>query len=138
MNNELPNNIQNIFRLLNQLPPPATGITDSSVALCASCGKLKHMTDFIFYDSGVIKNVVEQLCSNCVSSFKDCAKIVCCTCRVVIGWVDPHKDSDGFLFEKKGSYHIKTCPNCEPGLIKSDLIEKIIYLQRKQKYEQSS
>jgi hypothetical protein len=133
MNQEIPKSVQGIFRLLNQLPPPATGLTPSSMGLCASCGKLKHMTDFIFYDSGVIKNVTEQLCHQCVSSFTDCSKIVCCTCRVVIGWADPHKDKDGFVFEKTHSYHIKTCPNCEPGILKSDLIEKIIYLQRKQK-----
>ena len=50
-----------------------------------------------------------------------------------MGWIDPHKDKDGFVFGKKHSYHIQTCPNCNPGLLKADIIEKIIYLQRKQK-----
>jgi hypothetical protein len=122
MNQELPAAAQRAFRLLSSLPPPKD-----------ACGRQKHILDFKVYNTGVINNVTEPICKLCMNAYEDCAKFVCCKCKMVMGWIDPHKDRDGFVFEKKHSYHIQTCPNCTPGLLKADLIEKIIYLQRKQK-----
>ena len=133
MSQELPAPAQKAFRLLSSLPPPPNIITSDTHSPCVSCGRQKHITDFKVYNSGVVNNVTEPLCKQCIGTYVECSKFVCCKCKMVMGWVDPHKDSDGFLFEKKHSYHIQTCPNCTPGLLKADLIEKIIYLQRKQK-----
>lgn len=133
MNQELPAVAQQAFRLLSSLPPPTEVITSITHSPCVACGRQKHLTDFKIYDSGVVTNVMEPLCKLCIGTYKECAKIVCCKCRMVMGWLDPHHDNDGFTFEKNHSYHIQACPNCTPGLLKADLIEKIIYLQRKQK-----
>jgi hypothetical protein len=133
MSEELPAQAQSIFRLLNTLPPLPDKVDTTTHGPCVSCGKVKHLTDFNYFNSGVINPVMEPLCSECRSTFVDCSKIVCCKCKAVLGWVDPHVDPDKFVFEKRHSYHIKTCPNCTSGLMKADLIEKIIYLQRKQK-----
>lgn len=133
MSNELPAAAQNIFRLLSSLPPPKEVISSSTHSPCVNCGKQKHLTDYKIYNSGVITHVLEPLCKDCIGTYRECSKFVCCECKMVMGWVDPHKDKDGFIFEKGHSYHIQTCPNCTPGLLQADLIEKIIYLQRKQK-----
>lgn len=133
MNQELPAAAQRAFRLLSSLPPPKDAITSDTHSPCVACGRQKHILDFKVYNTGVINNVTEPICKLCINAYEDCAKFVCCKCKMVMGWIDPHKDSDGFVFEKKHSYHIQTCPNCTPGLLKADLIEKIIYLQRKQK-----
>jgi hypothetical protein len=133
MNQELPASLQKAFRLLSSLPPPAEVITSATHSPCVACGRQKHFADFKIYNSGVVDNVMEPLCKLCVGTYVECSKVVCCKCKMVMGWLDPHRDKDGFVFEKKHSYHIQTCPNCTPGLLKADLIEKIIYLQRKQK-----
>ena len=133
MNRELPADAQRAFRLLSSLPPPKEIITSETHMPCVACKRQKHLLDFRVYNSGVMANVTEPLCKLCINTYKDCSKFVCCKCKMVMGWVDPHKDGDGFVFEKNHSYHIQTCPNCTPGLLKADIIEKIIYLQRKQK-----
>jgi hypothetical protein len=133
MNQELPAGAQQAFRLLSSLPPPKDAITLETHSPCVSCGRQKYITDFRIYNSGVVTNVLEPLCTLCIGTYKECCKVVCCKCKTVMGWLDPHKDNDGFNFEKDHSYHIQACPNCTPGLLKADLIEKIIYLQRKQK-----
>jgi hypothetical protein len=133
MNQELPAAAQRAFRLLSSLPPPTEVITSSTHSPCVACGRPKHITDFKIYNSGVVNNVMEPLCKLCIGTYKECSKVVCCKCKLVMGWLDPHKDKDGFVFEKNHSYHIQACPNCTPGLLKAELIEKIIYLQRKQK-----
>jgi hypothetical protein len=133
MNQELPPPVQRAFKLLSSLPPLTDAITSVTHSPCVACGRPKHLTDFKIYNSGVVDNVMEPICKLCIGAYTECAKFVCCKCKMVMGWVDPHKDSDGFIFEKKQSYHIQACPNCTPGLLKADLIEKIIYLQRKQK-----
>lgn len=135
MNSELPRNAQTIFRLLRQLPPVPIpqGISTTLVSVddlrCASCNAVKHISDFPVYSSGVIDLVLMPLCASCKPTFKDCARIVCCTCKTVIGWVDPHIDKDKFVFEKMHSYHIQSCPSCQSGIQKADIIEKIIYLR---------
>jgi hypothetical protein len=133
MNQELPAAAQQAFRLLSSLPPPTEVITSATHSPCVACGRSKYITDFKIYNSGVVNNLMEPLCKLCIGTYKECSKVVCCKCKMVMGWLDPHKDKDGFVFEKNHSYHIQACPNCTPGLLKADLIEKIIYLQRKQK-----
>lgn len=133
MSNELPNKAQSIFRLMSTLPPPKGLILPDTHSVCVSCKRHTHILDFPVYDSGVIKTVSEPLCKLCISTYEECSKFVCCKCKMVMGWVDPHKDSDGFIFKKGHSYHIEACPNCTSGILKADLIEKIIYLHRKQK-----
>jgi hypothetical protein len=131
----LPKNAQTVFRLLRQLPPApvpkglSTNLITSDELRCASCNAAKHISDFASYSSGVLDLVLLPLCSSCKPVFKDCSRIVCCTCKTVIGWVDPHVDKDKFVFEKAHSYHIQACPSCQPGLSKADIIEKIIYLR---------
>jgi hypothetical protein len=133
MNQELPASLQKAFRILSSLPPLTEAITSTTHSPCVACGRQKHFADFKIYNSGVVNNVMEPLCKLCAGTYMECSKVVCCKCKMVMGWLDPHRDKDGFVFEKKHSYHIQTCPNCTPGLLKADLIEKIIYLQRKQK-----
>ena len=125
---------QHIFQLLRKLrPPPTTGIkkiVDTAYQECAACARQTYVGDFKVYDSGVLPMVLIPLCKYCQSSHKDSARLVCYRCKTVIGWIDPHIDKDKFVFEKKHSYHIQACPVCSPGLDKSDIIEKIIYLRQ--------
>jgi hypothetical protein len=130
---ELPPLVVNYYRLFKTLPPPKpppeSTLLDISVRHpCASCGTVTELVDF--YNTGVLASVMVPLCSKCISSYKETAKIVCCDCKIVIGWLDPHTDKDKFVFEKNGSYHIRNCPGCVPALEKADIIEKIIYLNK--------
>jgi hypothetical protein len=134
MSSELPKAAQTIFRLLRQMPAPVAPGTKSTLISsdelrCASCNRVKHISDFPVYNSGVVLMTLYPMCSLCQPAYKDCSRIVCCKCKTVIGWVDPHVDKDRFVFEKAHSYHIQACPSCTPGLDKSDIIEKIIYLR---------
>lgn len=136
MQQELNREEQALLNTLRELPPVVPFKSEHmmhSYEPCADCGKFTFAGDFKIFDSGVIPHTLSPLCKACESSFKDEARLVCCTCRMVIGWVKPHVDKDKFRFEKRHSYHIKTCCNCVPGLEKSDIIEKIIYLNKLRK-----
>lgn len=123
---------QELFKILRSLPP--VKVTNGQVVTthspCAACGTKTFIGDFKIYDSKVLPAVVSPICHTCELNFKDQARLVCCRCRSIIGWVDPHKDGDGFVFEKRNFYHIQACPVCSPGIEKSDIIEKVLYLKK--------
>lgn len=129
----LPKTTQTVFRLLRELPPPKENPTaklllENDGQHCAFCKHVVSMQEFVVYNSGVVAAALLPLCKACQPTFKDCARIVCCGCRSVAGWVDPHVDPDRFVFQRGASYHIQACPACVSGLKKSDIIEKVIYL----------
>lgn len=129
---ELGKKEQELFKILRSLPP--VKVVDNKVLTshtpCAACGANTYLGDFAIYDSQVIPSVVSPVCRDCNKELEDKAKLVCCACRTIIGWIDPHKDKDGFIFGKGSFYHIQACPCCTPGLDKSDIIEKVLYLNR--------
>lgn len=134
----LPPEAQTTFRLLRKLPPTeymkeVKRIIEVGAMPCAFCMRMCAITEFPLYNSGVIKTVLIPLCNRCRPTFKDCARMVCFNCKLVVGWVDPHTDKDKFIFKSAASYHIQACPSCVPGLEKSDIVEKVIYLEEKYK-----
>ena len=138
MNELLPAPVQTVFRLLQSLPIPdhikeGRRIIEAGALPCAYCQRVVEISEFPLYNSGVVSTVLMPLCSACRPTFKSCARIVCCTCKRVIGWVDPHMDTDKFIFGRAESYHIQSCPSCVSGLLKSDIIEKVIYLREQYK-----
>lgn len=81
---------------------------------------------------------VDVVCDSCRPSLKDKSVIVCAGCKEAVLRVDPHKDKDGFAFEKGKTYHLDKCPVCEkrrkglaaPVNVVSLIIEKHLWLKR--------
>jgi len=132
--NELNKEQLEVFKILQSLPKPAVNNTSGGIGeayqQCAACPKPVFVGDFKKYNSGVLQNVISPLCADCEKDFAKEAKLACCNCNTVIGWIKPHKDKDGFIFNSSNFYHIQACPSCTPGLDKSDIIEKVIYLKK--------
>lgn len=97
---------------------------------CGGCKKLVEAVDMPIIDTGVIHYISDR-CRKCLFELKDLATIVCIPCRDVAGRWEPHVDKYGFIFEKGGHYHIRSCPKCARKLTPSTVIERDIFLQRK-------
>lgn len=135
MDNELQAAIAPLVDAMKELPKVdfVPKILDSNYLRCSGCEAWCAVVDMPRYDSGVVPNVMVPLCKDCRSSYAPLCKIVCHTCKTVVGWFEPYKDNDGFMFKTAKSYHISTCPVCTPGLEKSHIVEKVLYLKDKDK-----
>lgn len=124
--------VHKVLPVITKLPAPKPVYRDdmdSSKIRCAACNTWHHHSVFNFIKSPININVLVPLCSTCAPDFRKLARIVCCTCKVVVGWLPPHKEKTGFIFEPDGIYHAKACPVCKPDLKKADILEKIIYFK---------
>lgn len=129
MNNQGPGTslLEDVFR---KLPPVANEhlppLLNPNNGQCVHCKKFVAMSSMPIINTGIVF-AQEPLCSECSRTLSEQARIICINCRVVVLWVDPHKDKTGFTFHRRRSYHIKGCPKCQPGLEKSQVLEKLIY-----------
>lgn len=126
-NEPSPTALEEIFRNLppvddKYLPP----LLNPNNGQCAHCKKFLPLKDMPIFNSGVVL-VQEPLCPECQNTFKEQSRIVCATCRLVVLWVDPHREKSGFEFKRRKSYHIKNCPTCQNGLQQSQVLEKVVF-----------
>jgi len=82
---------------------------------CLLCGKPFIMRVYI--------GEPDQICSECWTIYKDCAKLVCTKCRVTICRVRPKVLDNGFYIKPKSVLHTNACNVCKPGLTVSDIVE---------------
>ena len=68
-------------------------------------------------------NYTDLLCEDCRREFADWPRIVCVSCRAIMGFFKPGKQSTGFVFEKHRHYHILDCPKCKPGRSSTPVLE---------------
>lgn len=106
----------------DKLPP----LLNSNQGQCEFCKKFTPLISMPVIDTGIVK-AQEPLCAECLPTFKDQARVVCTNCKVVVLWVDPHKEDTGFEFKRSHVYHVNKCPKCLPGTKQTQVLEKLIY-----------
>lgn len=68
------------------------------------------------------------------AQFRGMCPIACLRCSMVIAWLSPGRDPDGFRVQPGEVYHIHCCPKCEPEkfdgrTVETPLIEKQLYMK---------
>ena len=126
---------------LTKLPPPPP-IMDSEEALwyhkklirCKCCGEDFEADNYSVVDTGYVK-AFDGCCSDCKkgAGVDNTCAVVCVQCKEVVARLEPYKDDDGFEFKKRHAYHIDACPDCNPNLPSSMVVEKKLYLKEKYK-----
>lgn len=74
--------------------------------LMPTCGKPFLMRKYSGYP--------DQVCPECFETYKDCASVLCNTCRVVVARVMPSVLPSGFYVRPKSVLHIPWCAICKP------------------------
>lgn len=82
---------------------------------CLMCGK-----PFIMR---LYAGVPDQVCPECWDTYRDCAKLVCINCRVVVARAKPGISDTGFYVRPRSILHIDKCNICDPDVKESIIIE---------------
>jgi hypothetical protein len=110
-------------KLLNEARLPlAMGISQEpplpgGIAPCLLCGKPFLMGVFL------IGEEPDQLCPECMETYKDTAKVVCRTCKVTICRLVPRILDNGYYIRPRAVLHSDACNVCRPGLRASSITE---------------
>ena len=109
-------------------PKPATphlGAPENMVR-CACGKKWIPFEDVRMFNTGVC-TATDSICKECRNDVAKHAMIVCCKCQAVVARVPPQHCPGGFRYEPNRCYHIVECPNCNPDVEVSAIIEKKIF-----------
>lgn len=76
--------------------------------------------------------VLDNICRECrhdrLCDFgRNTVRLVCVTCRQIVGNTVPNRFKGGFRFEAGRCYHVDACPGCRPGAAESKCVEKEQY-----------
>jgi hypothetical protein len=115
--------LKEIVDQMPEAPKAPTPVIEADRVLCA-CGKKKiHISEVkrLRTSTGF---VLDYICDECERMVPNHSRIVCLRCRKVVSRMPPHKDPSGFVFEARKFYHVDACPDCQPGLTSSNLLEK--------------
>ena len=97
--------------LTDSSAPPRPG----TIVPCLVCGKPMLMP----YYSGT----PDQVCPECFDTYRECARLVCSVCNVVVARVKPGITDTGFYVRPRASLHIDNCAVCRPGIVTSVIFE---------------
>lgn len=130
--------VQPLLDLAKQRPTPKA-VAPSSIpetppgyVLCACKEKAIEMQEVVYTHTGAVL-ASDNACKECRALRPSHAKIVCAHCRAVVALLSPFKDPfRGFEFKADGFYHVLECPNCNPDVVASDVIEKKLYEKERQ------
>lgn len=138
--------LQAYIKAVLRMPAPAARLvldpthdTEKSIT-CAGCQRVQPAADMPMRRSPTGFMYRDNICVSCQKEAQRnglCA-IVCARCaaqgrrNVVVARTYPAKDKDGFVFERKGVYHVTSCPRCCEGQTKSEIAERILWLRKKQ------
>jgi hypothetical protein len=86
-------------------------------ALCLLCAKP--------FEAGPSLGCPDMLCGECLQTYKDCAALVCVRCKVVIGKLKPTTLDSGFVIRPRQVLHSDSCNVCQPGVVRSKIIEAV-------------
>jgi hypothetical protein len=129
LNPDTMKSLEDIFADRPQVPddklPP---LLSPNQGQCEFCKKFLPLKDMRIIDSGIIK-ALEPLCPECAKTFTDQARVVCIPCKMVVLWVDPHKENTGFEFKRKHVYHVEACPVCREGTTQTKVLEKVVFFK---------
>lgn len=127
-----------LLEVLKKLPPPPRVPAAEDKILCL-CGRERPLSIFPRIRTGVCV-AVNNVCPECREGQREdaaLAKLVCIGCKMVVGRIKPHKDYTGFEFKAGVAYHTEACGVCTPGLVKSIILEKMIW-NRKQNIKENT
>lgn len=86
--------------------------TKAETYLRCLCGKAVQQAGSRKLHSGVV-NYSELLCGDCRKDYAEMARIVCCQCKRLVGFVKPDIDRvTKFEFRRGAHYHVIGCPSC--------------------------
>ena len=120
--------------ILEQLPPvatPAQLLTQNqpSRLVCGVCRKRELEEPQVGrYHSGVCE-VRDVICAECRRLAGPACLVVCVTCQAVVSRIPAHVDRTGFAFKPNSFVHVPACPNCQPDIQSSTVIEKKLFDQ---------
>lgn len=122
--------INQAISVLASLPPPAQQNPKifEPEEVCA-CGKKVPIFKLEEIDTGVFKTIGD-VCKGCKEGHqldKMHAKLICATCKRIIGRLEPAVDKTGFRFKAGKTYHLANCGFCDPNNKKFPIIEKVIW-----------
>jgi len=121
--------------IISKMPKVKVPNEDDKV-ICA-CGEAKNpVTVCKPFHTGVV-TALDNVCPGCEKRWSRHTKLVCATCRTVVGRFEPGKDKDGFIFPEGGTLHVKTCGFCDKshkGQMEFEIpiVEKLLYRKHKQ------
>jgi hypothetical protein len=128
--------LKDLVRLIQQREKvaPAAGLLEDLVSCTDDCACTKKANPYQFsaLDTGVLQ-VLNNVCRGCSQGLKldkEMARVVCVGCRRVVMRFPPVKDPDGFEYKAGTSYHTERCLVCSPGLDKSVIVEKVIFMRK--------
>ena len=93
----------------SEYPLPGT------IVPCLMCAKPYLMRRY--------SGIPDQVCPECFETYKDCAKLTCNKCKVVIARVKPGVTDSGYHIRRRAVLHIDACTACNPGIRESVVIE---------------
>lgn len=103
------------YKDLLLLTDTSTPARPGTICPCLLCGKPFIMRNYT--------GAPDQVCRSCWQTYRDCAKLVCNKCQVVICRILPKKLDNGFEIKPNTVLHSNYCNICRPGLQVSDIIE---------------
>lgn len=120
-----------LLDVLTAMPPklaPDPDHPDPTKIRCA-CNRLVPMDRVRgVIDTGHIK-AIDPVCACCLGDLADNARLVCATCRQVVGYIPEQRDRHGFEIRRDKCYHIRHCGVCKKGLIKAKILEMVVFYE---------
>jgi len=92
------------------------------MAICLLCAKPFIVPQYI--------GEIDQVCPECIHTYRDTAKIVCKKCKRVIARQKPKVLDCGFYVRPRSVLHVDKCNNCSPGLLVCTVLEVDEYMKR--------
>jgi hypothetical protein len=131
---QLPARLNKELEMIAKLPPPRLAAENFDLlSLVCVCGKRRIISDQQIIDTGVVR-VPDSLCPDCKKEVGDYSHIVCVRCKRVVASCKPHRETDGFVYERGRYYHTRDCPVCSEELRKAQtkvaIVEKHIFRKK--------
>ncbi len=114
-----------------ELGPPA-GSPPPGMVHCGRCRKHIPVDQIRYYFTGIC-TASDSLCGECATLVPRHALIVCIGCKAVVARIAPERLKSGFEIEERKIYHTQACPNCQPGVERTSIIEAEIFYRKTKK-----
>lgn len=119
-----------LIQSMPSAPVPAVADRFDPTKVPCVCGRYVPVAECSVAWSG-FTNYLVALCPEHLQSLRECSRVVCPRCKTIVLLLEPFKDKHGFEFKKGAVYHVEACPICRPGLLKSAIVEKIVFYKQR-------
>lgn len=100
------------IRFRRMTPDPAI---PGNILPCQLCGKPFMMPFFV--------GEPDQICGECMQTYRDTAKLVCLGCHATVCRVAPKLLENGYYIRPHSILHVDACGMCRSGLTESRIVE---------------